>query len=195
MGWIIATCLLVLAFIGVTSFAAHIILRLITQRMDFEEELERRVDMSLRALDGCHDQIAMVANKSVFFDSPEVRQVVKAVKDARRAVVEVIEIFEEIEVDENADRADVEDIKHVSDVDPHDPKSTAELDKETRADFLRRAARGEVEIMTPQQAHPQTQNAQDQFAPQRQSPSAQKAAGAIARHQHRQRERASKSNG
>lgn len=193
MGWIIATCLLGLALIGVTWFSAHVIVKLITQRMDFEEELEARVDMSLRALDACHDQIAMVANKPVFFDSPEVRQVVKAVKDARRAVVEVIEIFEDIEVDENEDRVDVEEIKNVSDVDPHNPKSTAELDKETRAELLQKARRGEIDVLTPQRT--QHQEVQDQFVPRR-SPSAAKAAAAIARHQQRQRERAQgKSNG
>ena len=193
MGWIISTCLLTIAFIGVTWFSAHIIVKLITQRTEFEEELERHVDMSLRALDGCHDQIAMVANKSVFFDSPEVRQVVKAVKDARRAVVEVIEIFEEIEVDENEDRVDVKDIKNVSDVDPHDPKSTAELDKETRAELLRKAARGEIDVLTPQRDHTQSQDTRDHFAPPR-SPSAAKAAAAIARHQQRQRERSIKTH-
>ena len=189
MGWIIATCLLTLTLIGVTWFAAHIIVKLVTHRMAFEEELENRVDISLRALDACHDQIAMVANKSVFFDSPEVRQVVKAVKDARQAVIEVIEIFEEIEVEENDDRAELPIIKNVSDVDPHDPKSAAKLDKETKDELVRRVKRGEMEVLMPQQSQ-QAHNMQDPGTIQQGSGvSAVKAAAAIARHQQRKRQK------
>lgn len=182
MGWIIATFGLLTVWVGTTWFLVHIIVKLVNQRIAFDEELEDRVDMSLRALDACYDQIVMVANKPVFFDSPEVRQVVKAIQDSRQAVVEVIEIFENIEVEENNDRAALEEIKYVSFEDPHNPKSNEQLNKESRDDLMRRARRGEVDVLSVQRSYGNPEQMTRQAVqPQSQSVSAAKAAAALAR--------------
>jgi len=147
MGWIIATFSVSTLWIATTWFLIHTIVKLLNQRIAFEDEMEKRVDMSLRALDVCHNQIVMVANKPVFFDSPEVRQVVKAIANARQAVVEVIDIFQDIEIEENKDKAELPSIKTVTTEEDILPKSTSDLDKETRAELLERLRRGEVDII------------------------------------------------
>lgn len=153
MGWIIATILLALLWIGTTWFAGHVIMNMYTKQRAFEDELERRIDMSLQALDGCQMELAMVANKPVFFDSPEVRLVVHAIQRARQAVLEVAEIFKEIEVEDKGDDVKIKDIEFVSSEDPHDPKSTEELDAETKAEqrkAIKKAVQsGKMEVLNP----------------------------------------------
>jgi len=96
MGWIIATIVLGLLWVGTTFLAGHIIMNLFTRHEQFEDELESRIDTSLQVLDNCFMEIAMVANKPVFFDSPEVRAVVSAIQRARVAVLDVTDIFKDI---------------------------------------------------------------------------------------------------
>ena len=76
-----------------TCFLSYVIYRLVNDRAEFENDLVKSIDASIRILDTCHNQILTVANKPVFFDSPEVRQVVNSIKTARYAVLDVIDIL------------------------------------------------------------------------------------------------------
>jgi hypothetical protein len=147
MTWIISTFVLLMLWITTTWFLVHTTVKLLNQRIAFEEELEKRVDMSLRALDACHNQILLVANKPVFFDSPEVRKVVKAISNARQAVLEVIEIFQDIEIEDNKEKAQLPEVKPITSEDDFMPKSTEQLDKESREELMKKLRSGEMDII------------------------------------------------
>lgn len=88
----------------------------------FEDQLEERVNVSLKALDDCYTTICVVANKPVFFDSPEVRTVVGAVQRARDAVLYVIEVFDDVEIDDNTDAVKLREIPTVGSEPAFEPK-------------------------------------------------------------------------
>jgi Na+-transporting methylmalonyl-CoA/oxaloacetate decarboxylase gamma subunit len=152
MGWIIATVVLFLMLIAVTWFFGHVIMRMYAHQSAFEDELEDRIDDALRILDASFMEIAVVANKPVMFDSPEVRAVVAAVQHSRDAVVFVGKLLNNVVLDDVTENVTPKNIEYVTKDDPHAPKSAAELDVDVRRDLLAAARRGEVEIITPEPA-------------------------------------------
>lgn len=147
MGWIIATILLSLLCVIIATGSIYIIVNMYNKQHEFEEELETRVDTSLRLLDSCFMEIALVANKPVFFDSPEVRSVVSAIQRCRDAVVNVIEIFTDVEIEDKTNEVTPGTAEYVSKEDPHNPKSARELDAETREELMKQARDGQREVL------------------------------------------------
>lgn len=165
MGWIIATVVFGLLWVGSVWFLVTVVANMFRKQVAFEEELEERVDTSLRVLDESFMQIALVANKPVLFDSPEVQAVVRAVQRARDAVVYCVEVMNDISVEDNTDEVTPKPAQPVSSEDPYDPKSADELDRETRNDVIRRAVRsGQMEVLndpTRTRERPQQQGTSD----------------------------------
>lgn len=154
MGWIVASVFLFALWIATAWFAGYVIMNMYNRAVAFEDELEERVDKALRTLDSCFMEIALVANKPIFFDSPEVRAVTRAIQRSRDAVVYVAQTLDEIEVEDNTDEVTPKDIEPVTKEDPHDPKDAAVLDKEVRDEALKKAVReGKMDVLDPIGSH------------------------------------------
>lgn len=150
MGWIITTFLLLILCVAISWIAARLIFGMYNKQQQFEDELEERIDDALRILDASFMEIALIANKNVFFDSPEVRAVVTAIQRSRTAVVNVASIFANIDIEDNTNSVTPKITEYVTKEDPHNPKSAEELDKETRKEQIINAVRdGTMEIMEP----------------------------------------------
>lgn len=176
MGWIVATAVLTLLLVGTVWFAGYVIVNMHMRQQGFEDELEERIDSALRVLDESFMKIALVANKPVFFDSPEVRAVVSAIQRSRDGVVYVAELLSDVTVEDKSEHVALADVEYVTKDDPHDPKDAATLDRESRRELAKdMLRRGDVDVLAPA---PSTHDGQ----PTRQQPSSIRAAAALARH-------------
>lgn len=149
MMWMIGTSvLLFVLWITTVWFAGYVILNLWNRQVAFEDELEERIDIALQTLDESYMSIALVANKPVFMDSPEVRAVVSAIKNSRDAVVQVADIFKDIEIEDNSTKVQLDTVESVTTEDPHNPKDAEELEREVRDEAIRNAVKsGKMEVL------------------------------------------------
>lgn len=133
-------------------------LRLQQQYDELQDEVTERVNKSLYALDTSYTQIVTVANKPVFFDSPEVRAVVNAICAARDAVQYVVEsLRDELIVHTNDDIEKLEDVEYVGGNKPIiDTRSVAELDAEMQREIMQRVKAGEIQVIDMRKSHSQT---------------------------------------
>ena len=70
-------------------------------------QVEDSIEVSLDVLDNCYNSMVKIADKEIFFDSPEVRQAVSTIQDSRNAILFVANSIASI--DEAAIQEDKED--------------------------------------------------------------------------------------
>ena len=60
-------------------------------------EVEDAIGVGLDVLDSCYNNMAKIADKEVFFDSPEVRQAVEIIQNSRDAILFVANVIASID--------------------------------------------------------------------------------------------------
>lgn len=132
-----------------TCFLSYVIYRLVNDRAEFENDLVKSIDASIRILDTCHNQILTVANKPVFFDSPEVRQVVNSIKTARYAVLDVIDILSDIDAEETASPTDLPKVEYVNSDGVYGESDSNDIKARNDA-IVRGVKEGRIDVLQPQ---------------------------------------------